>query len=145
MVTIITEIQRAIQRAANIDEIDWGNMRKQLQQHKMQLTLLQSKECMTAEELAKLKDFIESLQCYVEGNWRLYETSEEDPLKVKSLYDESLNKLKNLTDDRLSFTVFLDEHNSDKRMIDMKTSLKALQKQVEQQRSLLHSHYGISQ
>lgn len=143
VVETITEIERTIRRSEERDEVNWGVMRKQVQQQRMQLNLIRAKEYMQAADLVNLQNVIDSLYSYVEGNWHLYEM-DADPVVAKRLYAESMSKIEGLSNQKFAFTVTLDHSTEDTKNIDMSKSVQELYKQVQNQNFEVQKQYGLS-
>lgn len=137
---MLAEIERTIRRAEDSEEGNWSTLRKQIKSQQMSLALNPSQEHFTSEQILILRKVLDSLALYAEANWRLYEIG-EDAEKVKSLYNLSLQNIKEIPTQNLNFEIDLGSGNA--RQVNIGGSVSEFQNTVQDKLEVLEESYGI--
>ncbi len=142
IVKMLTELERTIKRADDTDAGNWSTLRKQIQKQRMELSLLQKNYEFTEEQKNTLNRIYEALYLLVQGNWLLYEIS-DDPEKIKNCYSKALLDIQVISDHQLKFTIQTGSQESDRRIIDLNNSVAQLYNLINDQIQYLEENYNI--
>lgn len=142
VVKMLTDLERIIKRADDSEAGNWSILRKQIQKQRMELSLLQRNYEFTEEQKEALNKIYEALYLLVQGNWLLYEKSDE-PERIKNCYQKALSDIQTISDHQLKFTIETGSDKSDKRIIDINNSVAQLYNLINDQIVYLEENYNI--